>query len=166
LKDIEFKLISELIKNSRRSDRELSKALGVSQPTVSRARTMLEKEGLIEYTAIPNLVGLGYGIIAVVFGKRNYQKEPEIKTEKARDFAKRHPNVIFGADGIGLGYDRIGISIHKNYSDYAQFVREIQAEWGGAMDVTSFLVDLNSEKLVQHFSLKNFAESLKEEKTK
>jgi hypothetical protein len=36
LKDTELRLISELLKNSRRSDRELSRALGISQPTVSR----------------------------------------------------------------------------------------------------------------------------------
>jgi DNA-binding Lrp family transcriptional regulator len=31
LKEIERKLISELLKNSRRSDRELAKAIGTSQ---------------------------------------------------------------------------------------------------------------------------------------
>ena len=42
LKDVELRLISELIKDSRRSDRELAKAIGVSQPTVSRVRVRLE----------------------------------------------------------------------------------------------------------------------------
>jgi DNA-binding Lrp family transcriptional regulator len=50
LKDIELRLISELVKNSRRSDRELAKVLGISQPTVSRARMRLEKQGLIDYS--------------------------------------------------------------------------------------------------------------------
>ena len=36
LKDVELKLFSELMKNSRRSDRELAKVIGVSQPTVTR----------------------------------------------------------------------------------------------------------------------------------
>lgn len=44
MKDVELKLISELLKNSRRSDRELAKTLGVSQPTVSRTLKRLEKE--------------------------------------------------------------------------------------------------------------------------
>jgi DNA-binding Lrp family transcriptional regulator len=39
------------MKNSRRSDRELALVLGISQPTVTRLRTRLEKEGIIkEYT--------------------------------------------------------------------------------------------------------------------
>jgi DNA-binding Lrp family transcriptional regulator len=48
MKDVELKLVSELMKNSRRSDRELAKAVGVSQPTVSRLVKRLEKDGLIK----------------------------------------------------------------------------------------------------------------------
>ena len=166
MKDIELKLISELIKNCRRSDRELSKTIGVTQPTVSRTIKRLETEGLIEYSANPNLPKLGYKIIAVIFGKRDYEKHPEINAQKARDFAKRHPNIIFGAAGSGLGYDRLSISLHKDYSEYHKFVQNIQVEWQGIMSVSAFLIDLTSKDVVQPFSLKHFAESLKEEKTK
>jgi hypothetical protein len=38
----------------------------------SRIRTRLEKANMINYGGIPNLVELGYEIITVVFGKRNY----------------------------------------------------------------------------------------------
>ena len=38
IKEIELKVLSELMKNSSRSDRELAKAIGSSQPTVSRTR--------------------------------------------------------------------------------------------------------------------------------
>ena len=55
MKEVELKLISELMKNSRRSDREVAKAIGISQPTVSRTISRLEKEGVIkEYTIIPD----------------------------------------------------------------------------------------------------------------
>lgn len=74
MKNFELRLISELIKNSRRSDRELAKALGISQPTVSRIRVRLEKQGLIDYSAIPDLASLGFEIISVSLGKRDYQK--------------------------------------------------------------------------------------------
>jgi DNA-binding Lrp family transcriptional regulator len=70
VKDVELRLVSELMKNSRRSDRELAKTIGVSQPTVSRAVKRLEKEGYIqEYTIIPNFVKLGYRILALTFVK-------------------------------------------------------------------------------------------------
>ena len=55
LKRIELRLVAELMKNSRKSDRELAKILGISQPTVTRIRNKLEREGVIrEYTAIPD----------------------------------------------------------------------------------------------------------------
>ncbi|MDH5391251.1 MAG: helix-turn-helix domain-containing protein, partial [Candidatus Bathyarchaeota archaeon] len=38
-------LLLELLKDSKRSDREIAKVLGVSQPTVSRMRWRLEEEG-------------------------------------------------------------------------------------------------------------------------
>lgn len=61
-------LLHELIKGSRRSDRELAKVLKISQPTITRKRTRLESEGYInEYTVIPNLVKMGYEIIAFTF---------------------------------------------------------------------------------------------------
>jgi DNA-binding Lrp family transcriptional regulator len=164
VKDIELRLISELVKNSRRSDRELAKTLGVSQPTVSRTRVRLEKQGLIDYSAIPNMAMLGFEMIAVTFGKRNYQKHPEINLQKAKDFAEKHPEVIFGASGIGLGYDRISISIHKSYSDYSKFSQEIRSEWTGIMDTQSFIISLKNKDIVRPLSMKYLADHLKNEK--
>lgn len=164
LKDVELRLISELIKDSRRSDRELAKAIGVSQPTVSRVRVRLEKEGMIEYSATPNLAKLGFEILAVVLGRRNYQEHPEINTQKAKNYVRDHPNILFGASGNGLGCDRMSVSIHRDFSDYSRFVQEIQAEWAGTMDVDSFLINLKGDDVVQHLSFKQLAEWLKNEK--
>jgi DNA-binding Lrp family transcriptional regulator len=70
MKDVELKLVVELMKNSRRSDRELARTLGVSQPTVTRTRARLEKEGFIkEYTIVPDFSKLGFGIMSVFFMK-------------------------------------------------------------------------------------------------
>ena len=75
LKDVELKLIAELSKNSRRSDRELAKQLRVSQPSVTRIRNKLEKEGIIrEYTVIPDSSRLGYQMASVTLAK---MKEPQ-----------------------------------------------------------------------------------------
>jgi len=163
LKDIELKLISELVKNSRRSDRDLAKAVGVSQPTVSRIRMRLEKQGLIEYSAIPNLAKLGFEILAVTLCKRDYVKHPEYGVQEAKEWAKKHPNMIFASIGNGLGYDRIGISIHKNYAEYSKFMQESNYYWGEFMSFDSFLVSLKSNEVVQPLSLKRFAENLKKE---
>lgn len=115
---------------------------------------------MIEYTGIPNLVKLGYQIIAVVQGKRDYVKYPESVIEKARDFVKQHPNIIFAADGIGLDYDVISISIHKDYSDYSKFMSELRSEAGGTMKAYSFLINMSGEGILQPLSLKPFATQL------
>ena len=163
MKDVELKLISELIKNSRRSDRELAKAIGISQPTVSRIRVRLEKQGFIDYSAVPNLAKLGFEIIAVTLGKRDYKKQPEVNVQKARDYVKRYPNMIFTASGSGLGNDRIMISVHRNYSDYSKFVQEMKTEWTGWAELDSFLISLTGKDVVQPLSLKHLADYLKEE---
>ena len=68
MKPAELRLLSELVKDSLRSDRELAKAVGVSQPTVTRMRARLEKEKVIkEYTMIPDFHKLGFEILAITF---------------------------------------------------------------------------------------------------
>jgi DNA-binding Lrp family transcriptional regulator len=41
---LELKVISELMKNSKLSDRALAKKIGVSQPTITRARRKLQEK--------------------------------------------------------------------------------------------------------------------------
>ena len=61
-----MKVAAELLKNSHRSDRELAKVLRTSQPTVTRIRNKLEKEGFIqEYSIIPHFVKLGFEILVI-----------------------------------------------------------------------------------------------------
>src|SRR4030066_1542772 len=80
LKEIELRVIAELMKNSRRSDRELAKALHTSQPAVSRAIKRLEKEGIIkEYTMIPDFAKLGYKIMGIT--QMKVKEESEESTE-------------------------------------------------------------------------------------
>ena len=88
VKMIERKLIAELMENSRRSDRELARVVGVSQPTVSRMVKRLEKEGYIrEYTMIPDFQKLGYELVALTFLKLKGNLSLE-EAEKARKTTK------------------------------------------------------------------------------
>jgi len=69
LKPSDYKLLLELMKDSKRSDRQLAKVLGISQPTVTRKRGFLEKELIDGYTAIPKWDKLGYEIFAITLVK-------------------------------------------------------------------------------------------------
>jgi len=165
MKDIELRLICELMRNCRRSDRVLAKAIGVSQPTVSRVRTRLEKEGLIEYSGVPNLRKLGFEIVSIIFGNRSkHEPDAKLRVQKAKDFVAKRPNLIFASTGVGLESDRVAVSVHKNYSDYAKYVNDIKTEWAGLMTVTgSFIISLNSDNVLRPISMKYLAGCLRKE---
>ena len=152
MKNINLKVVSELLKNSRRSDRELAIAIGVSQPTVSRTIQKLEKEGIIkEYTIIPDFQKLGYNIAAITFGNiREEFRKPERLDEARRKFIKNFEEsafeVVLDERGMGLGYEGIIISFHKNYSEYLDFKRWIaEMPFINPSRLDSFLIDLNDE---------------------
>jgi DNA-binding Lrp family transcriptional regulator len=70
-----LKLLFELMKNAKRSDREIAKIIGVSQPTITRMRQRLEKTAIVDYTVIPDWTELGFEIMAFTFIKA---KGPEL----------------------------------------------------------------------------------------
>jgi len=130
VKKVERRILSELMKNSRRSDRELARVIGSSQPTVTRARNRLEKEGYIqEYTFMPDFLKLGYEILAVTLFKYKKQFDAE-KVEKAKkilaDSFERGPfEIIMAERGTGCGYNAMMISIHKDYKSFMDLM-----DWG------------------------------------
>ena len=145
---LDLKLIAELMRNSKQSDRELAKKLGVSQPTVTRTRTRLEKEGYIkEYTLIPDFRKLGFEIMALNLIKLT--KEPskeELKklTEFGHEYEKRNPFALaLAASGLGAGYDRVVISFHENYGSLTEFIRESkQTPWSEFYHYDTFVISL------------------------
>jgi len=166
IKDVELKLISELIKNSRKSDRELAKAIGASQPTVSRLRSKLEKKVVREYTMIPNLNELGFELMTVSFAKLDYQKQSDPNLlKKVKDFFRKHPNIIFASSGKGMHSDSLAISVHRNYSDYSKFIQELNREYGEFYTQTeSFIICIDNKDIARPFSLRPITNLLKEEK--
>jgi DNA-binding Lrp family transcriptional regulator len=166
VKDVELKLICELVKNSRKSDRQLAKSIGVSQPTVTRTRTKLERERVIEYNGIPNLRKLGFEIIAITFANWKRQQYHDTRVQKAKDFIEKHPNIIFVSTGRGFDLDRIAVSVHKSYSDYTKYMQETKIEWAEFMTVTgSFLIALDNDSVLRPISFKYLADCLGNEKT-
>jgi DNA-binding Lrp family transcriptional regulator len=139
------------MKNSRRSDRELAKALRISQPTVSRIVKKLEKEGVIrEYTMIPDFAKLGFGIASIVFARL---KEP-IPEEKLKDIRKQVSQTLWkdpmsniaAMSGIGMNADRVVVAFHEDYSAYLEHINKIKQHPSAIADQTnSFLIDLTDK---------------------
>jgi DNA-binding Lrp family transcriptional regulator len=154
MKESELRLISELMKNSRRSDRALAKAVGISQPTVSRIIRKLEKQGLIkEYTIVPDFTMLRFELMALTFIsiKPTLDSTEASEARKmAEEKVKESPgNIIMLEKGIGLNHTGVVISFHKNYSDYARFIqtfREAQTTQAYVHEsIESFLIDLKDK---------------------
>lgn len=151
MKDVELRLISELMKNSRRSDRELAKVLGISQPTVTRTRTRLEKEGYIkEYTLIPDFRKLGFEIMAlnlIRLSKEPSEEELKKLEEYGHEYEKRNPFALaLAVSGMGAGYNRATISFHENYSSLTEFIRESkQTPWSEFYHYDTFVISLTDD---------------------
>ena len=166
MKNVELRLVSELMKNSRRSDRELAKAVGVSQPTVSRMMKTLQDEGKVkEFTMIPDFVQFGYNIMAVIFfGKQeNMTEEKRLALRKAATELEKNDPVatMMVVNGIGLNKGRMIIIYFKDYSSYSRTLKLIKnlpnIDPG---EIESFLVDLNDYRNFRTFSMKEVARHL------
>lgn len=168
MKDVELRLISELMKNSCRSDRQLAKALGVSQPTVSRMKARLEKEGYIsEYTIIPNFNKIGYHLFALTFfsWKRGVSKtEMERAIKGAQEKAPSVPsNVVLIERGIGLKYDSFVGSFHKDYTSYTKLMSELKkSPYIDLGRMESFIVNLDDEIHYRSLTFSTLAKHLLE----
>jgi DNA-binding Lrp family transcriptional regulator len=164
MKPIDHKLLSELMKDCRRSDRELAKALGTSQPTVSRRRVSLENSFIDGYTAIPKWDKIGFELVAFSFVKHRIKyAKPEVQEKiymKVKEWMMKQPNVILAISGKGMGWDGIFVSFHKNYSDFAEFMRKHNSELSEFLiDSQSFIADINPTTIRKSFHLKYLAET-------
>ncbi len=164
LKSIDYEILFELLKNSRRSDRELAKAVGSSQPTITRKRSALEKNIIKGYTAIPDFAKVGFELLAFNFIKlkKRFAKAEEwnAKVNKTREWFMKQPNVIFASAGEGMGWDGIAISLHNSYSEFVEFKRKNFAEYSEIIaESQSFIVDINPGIIIKPFHFKYLAKA-------
>jgi DNA-binding Lrp family transcriptional regulator len=164
MKMVEWKLIGELMKNSRRSDRDLSKVIGVSQSTVSRMVKRLEAEGYIkEYTMIPDFRKLGYELVALTFLKLKGSLSHE-ETQKARDTVKERIKeskfpIVMLERGMGLGYDGVLVSVYENYASYTEHMNLLRTyPFLELSRLESFMISLNDRVRYRPLTLALLAE--------
>lgn len=163
-KNIDSRIISELMRNSKLSDRQLAKKLGVSQPTITRRRKMLENELIENYTLVPKWSKLGYEILAINFVKIKQTVATEEKYQAVRErglkWLMKQPNIIMTAASRGMGMDAFNISLHKTYSEYDQWFRSFRGEWGELVDdIQSVLVNLRGDEVIKPLNFKYLSEA-------
>ena len=172
MREIELKLLSELMKNSRRSDREFAKAIECSQPTVTRTRGKLEKKGFIrEYTLIPDFRKLGYELMSLTFVKlrKGLDKEGVDKARKiTQEGLPKSPfAVIMMERGRGLGYEGVVISLHENYASHLKLMNRLrQYTFLDISTIDSFLISLDDEVHYRPLTFASLANHLLTRKAK
>lgn len=138
-------VLLELIKNSKKSDRDIAKKLNISQPTVTRIRKKLEKNIIKRYTIIPGLVEMGIHIISFTFGKCASSKR---NTELCfKQMLKNEPRIAFISIGEGMGKTCVIIGFHRDYKDYVNFLSNIRAQCKSVeKDFESFLAPTSKDQ--------------------
>lgn len=147
-------LLYELMKNSKRSDRELAKVVKVSQPTITRMRKNLEKmEYIQEYTIVPAVEKLCFELTALNFLSTSTRPKD---VKEMQEWISESQKIIFSSLGEGLnGKTLLLVSVHRDFTDFSEFTRELRGILGlkgASMD--SFLVSLKTD-MIKHFSFKN-----------
>jgi len=156
MKKKSLKLLLEYLKDSKRSDKEIARTLGVSQPTITRRRQRLVKEGWIkDFTVIPDFVEMGYEIMAIILFKLEVTKA---SIEKATKGTMVRPNIIFASNAMGIGKNGVMISLHKSYTDFTNFLLDLRLEGGdGMQDFDTMLISLKG-RIIKPLSLAYLAE--------
>jgi len=160
---LDCKILSELLKNSRISDRQLAEKIGMSQPTVSRRRSGLEKTLIEGYTVVPKLKKMGFEIMALTFiaDRREALTRGRLEEaqKKAREWHSKRPNVIYAGAGQGMGWNGVMVSVHKSYSDYVRFKAEHDKELGEYLaDTQSFIMEVDPDTALKPFNLSYLAD--------
>jgi DNA-binding Lrp family transcriptional regulator len=166
LKELDFQILAELMKNAKASDRALAKRLGVSQPTVTRRRARLEEQGIIkEYTVIPDFPKVGYNIMAISLLK--YETNVGIDDirearEKAREIVKDSPfEMIMAERGLGVDYDGVTISFHQDFGAFVKFRDEMRQSLPvKAVKLDTFIVSLSDKLRYRPLTFSTLAQHL------
>lgn len=165
-KDLELKLLIELIKDSRRSDKELSKELGISPVAVKKLILKLEKEGIIkEYTIIPDFTKIGFEIMSITFAKMKDEGSKDeleaIGNKIGQLFDENPPPSLISMGGIGIDPNRVFLTVHRNYGEYSELFRRVKRHpQMEALSVKSFLIDLSDRSHFCPFSFSELAKYL------
>jgi hypothetical protein len=103
---------------------------------------------------------LDIALLRLLSKSKSYEKnETEKMINVAKEWCDKHANVIFAAEGEGLGRDAVIISLHGSYSSYAEFMRQLTVDWAGfAADLQSFLVSVENGAEMKPFDLKYLSE--------
>ncbi|MCK5593801.1 MAG: Lrp/AsnC family transcriptional regulator [Candidatus Aenigmarchaeota archaeon] len=164
LKKKEKAVLLKLIKNGRKTDKQIAKELDTTQPTVTRIRQKLEREkNILEYHARPSFKKIGLNIIIITFMQwADYSKKEEL-AKFIKDM-KTNKNILCFARGNGLsGRTAVFISAHKDMKCYEDFIVDIKTIWGTYIKSTDQFIS-SIENVFKSFDCSDVAALILEDK--
>jgi hypothetical protein len=125
-------------------------------------RKVLEKEGIEQYTVIPNLAYMGFDIVALTFARTKELVQP--LWDDGKNWAKEHPNAVFVSTGQGIDADAVMVSVHKDYADFVKFYQIFRRDWGKYLeDFKIFLISISGSAIMKHFTFNYLIDAYKKE---
>ncbi len=108
-------------------------------------KTDLEEGDLTKY----------YGNAFNTFLSFGQPPKPEL-IEKAKEWTKKQPSVIFAADGTGISMNSVMVSIHKDYASFSKLLTKLREDWQPNLnDTQSFMICVNRPELfIKQFSFR------------
>lgn len=124
-----LRVLFTLMALGHKSDRAISKVLGVNNTTLSRRRKKLEQEGYIkEYTILPDFNKLGFNVIVISLTSTNDPVPPQ-HSEEFRKFLDKRPEILCILEDQGVSEKTwFSISVHKSYDDWLDMLNEGQKD--------------------------------------
>jgi hypothetical protein len=121
----------------------------------------LVREGWIrQFTVVPGFVKLGFRILVLSFFRSRLSVD---SVEGGDSGLLSKPEVVFAAECNGMGMDSVVVSLHRSYSDYVDFVRELQLEGGTDVKMADSVIMSLEGSVLKPFNLKDLAKTLQEE---
>ena len=164
----ELMLISELMSNSRRSDKDLARKIGTSKQKVSRTLKKLEQEGYIkEYTMLPDFHKLGFDIMSFTFIKLMKKDEATIeqfRKDVRQKYIGKAAASLLTMNGMGseVEGDEISVAFHEGYAEYLDYLEKINAHpLVDAKQTKSFLASMGDETHFQRMTMSVIADYLR-----
>src|SRR3989344_43991 len=123
----EEQVLMALLHASNSSDREIGQKLNLSQPTVTRIRNRLERQGIIlQYSVLPSMSTVGLSIMIFTLVRiSNFEIRPKIF-----EWIKANPKIVFATEGEGIKENLLMISLHPGFSYYQQFLNDFRTKFG------------------------------------
>jgi hypothetical protein len=72
--------------------------------------------------------------------------------------------VVFAAECNGMGMCSVVVSLHRSYSDYVDFVRELRLEGGDGLNMADSLIISLEGSVIKPFNLRDLAKTLQEKR--